>query len=439
MAAIVCVGGGCYRGASVDVQTLARTSRRAQADPSVVEARGRMVRWTPNSYVRLGDGAGRWTRALRAGDLRVNARGVFARDRAPISMATRIVATGLGHVEVAALRATRPHTARLILRSPGVYELEADTGDVRRWLGDFVNAAVEAYLAPLYHGQVRRRAVATPAQRVYQRKMARNMLLGSWTFELGALRSKRVSTRWLSRILARGVPAWVGWSWAAVRDARVYDLASGETVAWTLGVPAAIVTMFSGGLHVLSQTLPPRRPAPARLSPDVIGTADSDARHAFSGRARRRSIATLIADVQTTSDVRGAWKVAAASAGVRLGDLLDVQLGYRRVLRPHTSAATLALTAGDSDDSPVDSTSATSSHLVLRLGYHLPLDAHQRWFVPIALDLGGYFRATLGLRLRLTNAAYLGAYAFNPTYLPDTSGDGGRWSWQSGLELGLSY
>jgi hypothetical protein len=83
---------------------------------------------------------------------------------------------------------------------------------------------------------------------------------------------------------------------------------------------------------------------------------------------------------------------------------------------------------------------------VFHLGLHLPLDADHRIAIPLGFDagaggagLGGFFRLDLGLRCRLGERWFVGAYALNPSFLRvEGAGAPRAWSFASGLELGAA-
>ena len=179
---------------------------------------------------------------------------------------------------------------------------------------------------------------------------------------------------------------------------------------------------------------------PRRFLPTVIGAPDSDAVPIFAARERRRAVVALIADAGSSSG--NGWLVSGATAGVRFGRLFDLQLGFRHAFRRGAKSPMAIALNGD----PPEVASRDGTFVVARFGFHIPIDAHHRVAIPMSVDVGGgtgsYFRANLGLRYRLSDRLYLGAYPFNPTRIrvsnEQTNGTA-VWTWQSGLELGLSY
>ncbi len=439
--AVGCCVAGCYVRKPVSKNTLSAVTSPQRTHAVVVRAaNGDAARLDPHTLVRMKDQTGGWSRPLGAAHLYTSRRGLFAYDRAPISLATRISVHGLGIVEQHALRQSKPPGATLITPLGERWELQADPRQLDLWLRAFLDATADGYADVIGGGTYCSKVACL--ERLRRRLFAKNAR-GFWRFDFGRERSRAIPTRRLANVVDHGVRAWVGWSWHAIRSAELFEFSGPRTVGAVFGVSAAIAMMFSGGLHALAATLPAKGGPRRVFHPTSVGPPDSDARPLFSGHVRRRAAVQFIGDAGSSVASGGNWMVSGASAGVRFVDLFDVQVGFRHA---YQRGAGPAVAVGFDGAAPVRDNGRHGAFMVARLGFHIPVDVDHRVAIPLSIDAGrgngSYFRANLGVRYRLSDKLFVGAYPFNPTRLRVTtdSGDGkGVWSWQSGLELGLSY
>jgi hypothetical protein len=192
-----------------------------------------------------------------------------------------------------------------------------------------------------------------------------------------------------------GPPAWTrrGWRWSEITAAEV---------AGTLGPDVDGAAAWA--------------PSPA----DRVALA---APALFDDGAQRRSWVRVLASGDELAS--SGLMIGGVGVGVRLRDLVELGGGAHHVsIRDEASGAW-----------------TTGTALSLFARGNVFLDAGRRWALPVGIDAGTalgddeatFVRLRAGLRVRLSDKLFAGAYPFNPVRID------GAWSTPSGLELGLAF
>jgi hypothetical protein len=159
-----------------------------------------------------------------------------------------------------------------------------------------------------------------------------------------------------------------------------------------------------------------------------------DVRPLFDGGARRQSIVRMVAAFDTERDFSATPRThLGVTATARFYNFFEIGGGLRWL--------------GGMQN--LDGTSVGTELVPFaRVGLNTELDAHRRFAIPIAVDLGAgsdvslYFKLVFGLRVRVTDAWSLGAYVFNPTmvsYRSSTMNGATQWSFPSGVEASFAF
>ena len=490
------------RTAGQDAITAMRTPGRDQA--LVVDG----ARFSPVERIRVGDGAGRFGPRLYGSQLYVGAQGLYARTSSTRRLVVGARVTGLSPQQEQALRAQAPYPEALSGDAKNGFALQVGGNALSRWLGRFRDTdegrlcaeqdACGVWVLVLdLHGRTGRRsepekpdisadelpldtlddilddeldgelpggvpaegepaessvagdddpAAAVPEGALYEGAVARDTVDSEPMTSVAALRAVRT-----------GVPNWIGWSWDQLHEAEIKALSGPKTMGAVFGVPLAIAGMFAGGLHILNEVLKrsddhmPSMPLP----PSLLGEPDEEIRPLFSSRLRRRSgllyLLNVQSDVQAGFSGVGAHYTLGVTAGVRLREVLDFEVGFRAAGHRGYVRQYAALPApGDATpDAPANwpRTDLSAYAVVFRFGFHFPLDAYHRFAIPVGIEVGAgpgsrYFQTNFGLRLSLSERAFVGIYPFNPTRVnfgqDADPGDKTYWSFQSGIELGVN-
>ncbi|HEY3358461.1 MAG TPA: hypothetical protein VGQ83_34760 [Polyangia bacterium] len=183
-------------------------------------------------------------------------------------------------------------------------------------------------------------------------------------------------------------------------------------------VEVAPAPYYPSGLIAASPVAaPPPVVEGAPLPP--VATGGRDRAPLFSPEARRRGAVRFVGAVEGGTDFSlGAGGTAAALAGIRVFDALELAGGVRLIAIP--------------DEPGVSGSPVRSRWLAFgRLLAHCDLDSERRVALPIGLDVGGgqaelHLRAVLGLRLRFWEGVSLGVYPYNPTFTSFADGRGER-------------
>jgi hypothetical protein len=221
-----------------------------------------------------------------------------------------------------------------------------------------------------------------------------------------------------------------GLRWVQVATVEVNDFDLGETVAGVTAGAAVIVTAAAAEVLLLtaleSMTCghfqsdlgitrvavkavtrealqrPPEDLQVRAMTLDVPAAADLNVKPLFSSEARRRDLVLFTVSSEAGVDA-GLAPVAGVAAGVRIDNLLELQLGARGALMPATS------------DQPAQMRSVP----FFRLALHLDLDAARRVALAVGADIGATSEETrvrllYGLRVRVTDRLQIGLYPWNP-------------------------
>ena len=431
------------------------------------------ARLSPASQIRFQDGAGRWTDWVAAGALFVDAQGVFTHGAVPIARSAEAAQVrGLDEAAAHALERTRP-PAGSIVHAGDALTLVGDGVDVDAWIDAFITEVARGQdprMPAAYCGPDRSPAPGCSMgeydehARAHLRHRLGGRPLGTWRFYLpGRGWSDELGGDLLYRALDRYATR-VGWAWGEVSAAEVRSLSGGRSLGGMVAATAAAVALaplallgskaltFRGdtagspaaggsgsarwnGSGVLDAVATAGRTVePGTWEPTVASQVALHARPLFDGTARRRAVARVVlaADVAAPVAITGPDRVIeGVTVAARLGELVEVGGNLRHV-------------AGRG----LEREGAWSSSLLgsFYLGGHFFFDARQRVAAPVGVEAGGhgaggYFRLRWGLRVRVTDAWFVGVYPVNPTFLGNDSSARAlsHWSFPSGLEVGLSF
>lgn len=475
---VVLAASGCFSSShTVAAGELAVLRGGAVARAAVLRTvKGERVRLDPNSYVKLhhGEQTSAW---LRAADLRTSARGLGVRQQIDWSELTTAQVRELDEAGWAALKETAPDEA--MIRAESDHIRIADVRNFAEWLPRF--AARSIALHP---------PAAIPTAGT----------LGEWTFETprhGLLVPTRPAewVRWDSahRRATLDLPATLtlerAASWDDLRSLEVINPSSGKLIGmigFTAAGVAAVAAVAAVDLMVAALTRGRGSGVPLKIAGAVVfaglryGWGDlrnharansasdgpslglpklttdiPESQPLFAPLARRRAIVRMLVSADTATEVhRWTGIQSSVAVGLRFWDLFELSGGARYLYTPLVlvegnrciDAAGAMCEARSSEPLPLGQRSSWLGFA--RLDLNLDLDARRR----VALRLGSEFgaggavqfqgRLNFGLRIRLTQTWFLGAFGFNPTYtrfgrdelLAPASG----WRFLSGLETGFA-
>jgi hypothetical protein len=461
----------CAYQRSVPAAQLARLREPGHGDAVVLRSRHLLrARLNAGSRIRFQRGDGAWTRWLGASNLMVDQRGVYVHGGIEVTEAADAVRlAGLDDGAVRALERTRP--------VGGV--LDTDAGEpVMRATGEVLRGWIDAFITEVARLNDPRSPVALcgpdrdPAPgcdlgeydvraRIRLHRRLGGKPLGAWSFHvpgrgwLPAVDGKDLR-RTLDRLAIR-----IGWKWADMTGAQV------ESLSGMRSLPVALIAGPTLGPYAWLQdrTGSEKRVAPddpivdrayqspvldaislvplrnfdgaASWAPTVADSAALDARPLFTGRAVRRAgvMAVIAADALATFP-RPDRELEGITFAARFGELLEIGMGLRRL-------------AGRGLEQPGRwSATALWSFYV---GGHFFIDANQRLALPVGVEVGasgtgGFTRLRAGLRARVWGDWFAGVYPFNPTFMgvdvaraDKHADDMPRWSFPSGVELGIAF
>ncbi|MFI5301947.1 MAG: hypothetical protein ACHREM_27980 [Polyangiales bacterium] len=466
---------GCYSSTNVTVAELSRVRSGDHADGTVVYGEdGGPVKLDPNSELRFTRRDGSTTGWITVRDLSVNDDGVFLlRDAGPSDLHSALV-LGLTREEISDFERSRPEGADWFARGEDGIELQGGAESLAPW--------------------------------IYAIERVRHGVPGKWLFHCSPDVGPFMSSDVLDAA-RKGVRVVDGLRWDDIQSAEVQNLNQGETAIAVVAVTAiavGVVTIvvaskgkinlpsgtFSGPSRVASSVgrgLPRVPRALPRIHPhggvriDIPDRVDSStsseptesstplpteapavpvedvshegvetyglgaswleqprldgARPLFDGGARRQSIIRLVASLDTERDLSSTPRThVGVAATMRLYNFFELGGGLRML---------------GASQAPDGTVVASALLPFLRIGMHAELDAHRRFAIPFAVDLGGggdiglYMKLVFGLRVRVTDQWSLGAYVFNPTLLMykdgSTMGGATQWSFPSGIETSFAF
>lgn len=385
---------------------------------------GEAIRVDPNTHIRFHRTDGSWTPWRDARELWVAKDGVVVRGKIDLcDESTSVAATDLAPELLSALRATEPH--------PGALAMDGAIVRVQ-------DKSVCAWLRSAF-------AVAGKPT-------------GTWSVLNGAGIEVQLPGKEVLAYLDRGVATLDGIRWGDLTGAELENFSGGKSLAGTIAVSAAVVALLPlamvarrapnipvgaiarVGAEVGVRAADAAITASAKESASAQGleTTDTlrgngydlpdaqDATPLFDGVARRRSIARFGAGLDAGSAFNGAspWS-SSAIAAVRFVDYFELGAGVRWLGRG--SGADLAK--------------------IFRVGFHAELDPHRRFAIPLLFDLGGggdvrfTFRATFGMRVRVTDVLWVGVNPLNPTWVAyaPTAGARSNWSFPTSIETSFLF
>lgn len=478
MPLLLCVIGavlfGCTSTRTARVGDLQRLTPGLDRGVALATTAGWRSRLDPNTWVRLENKRGGFSKTIRAADLRVDARGVFAPTR--LSMTDALGAIRIEGIDegVRELVEPTPGVSVKQLRG-GALLIEGRPAELSAWVGAFVKRVTDRFPLDETPGLVRARdngavalcgdldepgCVAAAGDRVELMRWERDMpeLIGTWRLRVGATWQAPLAGSSLLVTLRWGVDSIAHYPWAEIAAVELTDVSGVKTAGAIVGYAAITTALLPLALLGAGFGALPGRggssgsgggsggnalslgrvgglggghvPADGAWTGALDATPRADTRRLFSGSARRKSAVRFTLSGDTAVDtLRAGSLVERLSLGVRLGDLVELGggLGYAWV------------------------PGATERHDLfgfVRLGLHLPLDAAHKYAIPLGLDFGTYMpdgylrvkhaRLDLGLRRRIGDDLFVGAYLFNPTYLA-TNREEKRWSLSSGLEISAAF
>lgn len=467
---------GCTstRTASVrDVRRLGADLERGVA----LETTGRWrSRLDPNTWVRLENKRGSFSDPVRARDLRVDKRGLFAPGHAELAAALNAVRVEGMSPEARALIEPLDGVAVKTLAGGGLL-FQGPAPRVHAWVTDFLKRVAERAPQGPVDRRVRVRAdgslalcsgptepdcVRVTRELSRRARWERDMpaLVGAWTLRVGSTWHGPLEGSSLLVTLERGVDATAHYPWSEIAAVELTDVSGAKTFSALLGYTAISIAMLplaalgagigalpgktsasgssgsssgsSGGSSGGSLSLGGGggSPGPGDWTGEFETAPGPRTRRLFSRSARRKSLVRLTLSADSGVDsVHARGLVERLTLGVRLADLVEIGGGVGHAWIPD----------------------ASDRHDVFgfaRLALHLPLDAEHRYALPVGVDFGTYMpggylrvkhaRLNFGLRRRVGDDVFAGVYLFNPTYVA-TSRTEKRWSLTSGLEVGAAF
>jgi hypothetical protein len=211
-----------------------------------------------------------------------------------------------------------------------------------------------------------------------------------------------------------------GIRWADVDSAEVENFSGGKTLVATVAITAATIGLVFalskakggpklGHLHLDIRTNGGGHSSSSDAVPRVVGPPESfasperdGATPLFDGLTKRRSIVRFGAALDAGAPFGATSRWSSGALGVlRFTDFFEMGAGVRMLGRG----------------------SAADAVWIMRLGMHAELDAHRRFAFPLLFDFGrgsavsSTFRITFGLRVRATDALWIGLHPLNPMYV----------------------
>lgn len=255
-----------------------------------------------------------------------------------------------------------------------------------------------------------------------------------------------------------------GLAWHEVRQAEVANVSGGRTLAAIVTTVAFSAVLLPIAAAPLGGQLVGRPGAGAAALPGGGPAGDAGAGEEagsggtlagavtrrpavprgaflFSGGARRRALARVVAATEVTTDwlQLDGFSVGALGA-VRFWEMFEVGAAARCLL------SFRAPEAPDQQAAPGDPRPLAQIIGLAHLGLNLDLDARRRVAIPLSIQAGAgglvahQVKLGIGVRVRATDFLYLGLTPFNPTKTgapraPALHG----WTFQSGLEVGGAF
>ncbi len=410
-------------------------------------------RMDPAATVRFRASDGRWGDWLSAFDLRVDEHGAWVkRTVSNGELADEIRITGLAEDLSDTIEKTRPLVAT-VTRDGGTWILTGPRSEMVTWAH-----ALELAIAHRVRGEqpcatidVCTRSQQDSSALYHLRVTRRGDPLGTWQLvskEQG--RSAPVTGHRIDKLLNDQHETLVGYDWNAITDVQIKNVSGPRTLAAVLGtsavavvfLPVALVlragsTSSGSGSSGSSGASGAGRPlsgggelgltrTKGEWEPRLASHASLDARPLFTTGARVRSIIRVTAAVDATAATNADFFASGVIARVRIMEMLEIGGGVRQSF------------------THIDSTTRRSTSAVFQLGLHLPLDASGHVAFAFGVENGSGGAIARDVRLpwgpRFQSGRWLvSLQPATPSYLRMNNVDKGRWSFNIGGEVGLSF
>ncbi len=334
----------------------------------------------------------------------------------------RITIRGLDKPALDDLAAARPLVGTALeITEDGSAIVQARGNILRTWVDHFIDG-VAIRLAPNNLQNRRANLVDTLA----------GAPLGTWTFELTRYGALTASGPELFERLGVGLGTLHGWRFRDVAYAQIEDYSGTKTYGLVWGTAALLAYMAVTGTRRLEIDIGTEHP-PGTWKPELADARNRIAPLLFTSRAVRHTQLAVSAQAEVAVDAFGATQFfEGGAATVRLFQGLELGAGGG-----HLGART-------------PSGLWSGGLAFARFGGNFPVDAAQRYWLPLTMDIGGgggealgaFWRLRTGVQRRITDHAFVGA-ALTPAYLNWKHGGPSRdtksWTLSAGVEAGVTF
>jgi len=410
------------------------------------------MRVDPFTTLRVRSSDGAWSQPIESKVARVDEQGVWLDGGNPVlaQYADEIELSRAPSELLAILEATRTADAALSVDGD-VATLRADPSVMQIWLVA-IEDAIEKRGIALEH-EIRGRRTGD------RRDLPRGEAAAVFDISPASICIHTPQLGWgrplenyrLRTALHARTPARVGWPWSQVAAVEVENMSGGKTLGAIFGIAAAAVVIApvallargvplaqgrapSGGraltntADALGRIGTGGRTDPGRWQPEPAPEASLRARRMFSDGAIARALlrGTLALDgfAAKTGDLAGSGLVAK----LRIRDAFEIGGGVRVVASKDERGWRRSVTH------------------VFAMGTHLPLDAAQRFAIPIGFEASGGgsiahdVRLPWGFRYSPRGTRWFGTIQpATPAWMRTTSEKTGRWTLNGSVEVGATF
>ncbi len=426
------------------------------------------TRLDPTSAIRFQNAKGDWSDWIAGDAMHVTNGWVYKNAVADVlDFATRIEIRELDPEMQQAVAVSRPSEGTtLVIEPDGTAVVTGPSAALHRWIRSFfevVHATHPGDTAQCTGPRDIQDACARNTAYDHVRYTLNGAPLGVWTVYFDNRIPIELAGELLYNRLEHGLGTRFGWRLEDAERAEVRSLSGSLTLGAIVGTSALAVALLpvaalargsslfpgdgprtggsawgSGSSNVTASDLLDLGGAaggdddpPGTWKPALADQAGLDAPKLFKSSARRKAIVQLVATASANVDSRrGSYLVQGGAAVARFRQLFEVGMGGLHLVSSRH---------GDLRNDAI---------VHARFGLHLPLDAAHRVAIPLSLDLGGgggeplgvFFRFNWGLRIKLSEHAFVGVAPATPTLLNwkhDPTRRKGSIS--SGVELGVVW
>ncbi|MGE0547297.1 MAG: hypothetical protein AB7O24_30750 [Kofleriaceae bacterium] len=437
---------GCYSRATVSASSLRSLTGGQGARIALDTIDGNRVVLTPRSHVQFRRIDGTLTPAVDASDISITSQGVALTSRdIPLVHATEVIVWDLEPLLVHILHRTAPPGVSIEVRSDRSIHIVAGHGVFDTWLKTFLIEAARDRFGIQTRCEP---SCAYQAQATLER-LSDNPAgaFGRWAFSNPHDGWRAIPHEQLPWAVRSGVAVPEELFWRDIHSADISNLSGARTLGaiaagTALAGPATAAGLIGGSGFVLPA--PPDLPTldvtmghglrPGAMTQWYSGPAPSQLvqpQPLFTRWSQIRSIVdpAIAFEVGRDPFASGSEMLeGSAVLTVRLAGVLETGFVARYAV---SDAGGFDVVAG-----------------LFRIGGHLNLDINERFAVPFGIELGATsevettFRSYLGLRVRLAEHWFLGAFPCNPVWTDLTTTVSARprsWRFPSTLELGFAF